>query len=377
MIQVNTTNFVLAGGSEPGLVLAGLAIADELRALVPHARFLFAGSGAEDECRRVCHAGYEYVAFGTPPNRRQPGAWRWPWAGWGEERRLLRRTRPAAVISLGGAIGESVGRAAAGLGLPLAVLEQHVTASRATRRLASKAAVVCLGFEETRHRLAANCPVRVTGIPIARPALFAADDDVEANAASGGMSVPVKSRRLVILSDGGTHRAMNATLPRAIRRLEEHLPSWRVVHRTRFDEVRPVQRLYRRLGVDAVATGHIHNLSAVLARSDLVIAMTPPTDVVELAASAAPIVAAIGADAPECAQVRTARTLAQSGACVVVDEPDRERVWTQILEPLLRDADQRRQMAAAMQRHLRTDAAWQVASMIRDLISSTARVCIA
>ena len=170
---------------------------------------------------------------------------------------------------------------------------------------------------------------------------------------------------------------MSAALPRAISRLEEHLPNWRVVHRTRFDEVRPVQRLYRRLGVDAVTTGHIHNLSAVLARSDLVIAITPPTDVVELAASATPIVAAIGADAPDCAQVRTARTLARSGACVVVDEPDQELVWARVLEPLLRDSGHRRQLAAAMQRHLRTDAAWQVASMIRDLISSTARVCVA
>lgn len=151
MIQVNATNFVLAGGSEPGLLLAGLAIADELRALVPHARFLFAGSGTADECRRICHAGYEYVAFGSPPESRRSRGWRLPWTGWGEERHLLKRIRPAAVISLGGRIGEKVGQAAAGLGLPLAVLEQHGTASRATRRLVSKAAVVCLGFEETRH----------------------------------------------------------------------------------------------------------------------------------------------------------------------------------------------------------------------------------
>jgi len=168
MMQGATTNFVLAGGSEAGLLLTGLAIADELRALVPQARFLFSGSGAADECRRVCHAGYEYLAFGSPPNSRR--AWRWPWSGRGEERRVLKRLQPAAVISLGGAIGETIGNAAAGLGLPLAVLEQRAAASPATQRLAAKASLVCLGFEETRHRLAAKCPVRVTGIPVARPA---------------------------------------------------------------------------------------------------------------------------------------------------------------------------------------------------------------
>jgi UDP-N-acetylglucosamine--N-acetylmuramyl-(pentapeptide) pyrophosphoryl-undecaprenol N-acetylglucosamine transferase len=155
-MQGQTTNFFLAGGGEPGLLLAGLAIADELSALVPQARFLFGGSGAADECRRVCHAGHEYVAFGNPPDSRRSRMWRWPWSGRGEERRVLERLQPAAVISLGGAIGETIGHAAATLGLPLAVLEQRVAASPATQRLAAKASLVCLGFEQTRHRQVAG-----------------------------------------------------------------------------------------------------------------------------------------------------------------------------------------------------------------------------
>lgn len=377
MIQVSTTNFVFAGGSEPGLLLAGLAIADELRAIVPHARFLFAGSGTAEECRRICHAGYEYVAFGNPPESRQTRAWRLPWTSWGEPRRLLKRTRPAAVVSLGGAIGETVGRAAIGLGLPLAVLEQHVTVSRATQRLATKARVVCLGFEETRPQLMASCPVRVTGIPVAGPARRAADGATSVADAMDMDLDSARSGRLVILGDGGPRRELNAALPKAIGRLQQHLPGWRIVHRTHGGEVRSVQRLYRRFGVDAIATGHIHNLPALLARSELVIAATPPVDVIELAASATPIVAAIGADSPECAQVRTARSLARSGACLVVDQPDQELVWAQVLEPLLREHAPRRRLSAAMQRHLRTDAAWQMASMIRDLISSPSQSFVA
>jgi len=373
MIQVSTTNFVLAGGSEPGLLLAGLAVADELRAIIPHARFLFAGSGTAEECRRICHAGYEYVAFGNPPESRQSRTWRLPWAGWGEERRLLKRSRPAAVISLGGGIGESVGRAAAALGLPLAVLEQHAAVSRATRRLAPKAHLVCLGFEETRRQLVANCSVRVTGIPMAPPVRKPADGET-AVAEAGHTAAAARSGRLVILADDGPGRPLNAALPRALRRLHEHLPGWRIVHRTHGSEVRSVQRLYRRLGLDAVATGHIHNLPALLSRSELVIATTPPVDVAELAAATAPIVAAIEPDSPECPQVCTARALQRSGACVIVDEPDRELAWARALEPLLRDPGPRRQLAAAMQRQLRTDAAWQMASMVREILSAPACV---
>jgi UDP-N-acetylglucosamine--N-acetylmuramyl-(pentapeptide) pyrophosphoryl-undecaprenol N-acetylglucosamine transferase len=368
MIQVSTTSFVLAGGGNPGLLLAGLAIADELRAIIPHSRFLFAGAGMAEECRRICQAGHEYVALGNPPESRRSRFWRWPWTRWGEERQLLQRARPAVVISLGGEIGEAVGRAASVLGQPLVVLEQHLTLSRATRRLADKARVICLGFEETRAQLRADCPVRVTGIPLAGPARSAVEGAALAFGAAAVAMAP--GGRLVILGDGGPRRELNDALPRALGRLQPHLPPWRIVHRTHRGDVRSVQRLYRRLGMDAIATGHIHNLSALLARSDLVIAATPPTDVVKLAALATPIVAAIGGGDPQSAQIRAARSLAQQGACVVVDEPDEESQWAQVLTPLLRDQAPRQQLSAAMQRQLRTDAAWQIASIIRDIVSS-------
>ena len=294
MILADTTNIVLAGGGEPGLLLAGLAIADELRSLVPHARILFAGAGTGSECRRICRSGYEYVALGATSESRTTRSWRLSWTRWGEPRLLLKRTQPAAVVVLGGTIGESVGRAATALGLPLVLLEQHASASRATRRLAARAQLICLGFEETRRSLAASCPTRVTGIPVTRP------DLPDMGPAEEAASFRAGPGRLVILGDGGASRTMNAVLPRAIGRLQEHMSNWRVVHRTRDDEVRPVKRLYRRFGIDAVTTGHIHNLSGLLARADLVIATTPPSDVVELAVSASPIVAAIGADTPEC-----------------------------------------------------------------------------
>lgn len=142
MILANTTNFVLAGGSGPGLLLAGLAIADELRCLVPHARVIFAGGGTGDEVRRICRTGYEYVDMGTVCEGRLLRLWPPSWTRRGEPKLLLKRISPAAVVSLGGATGESVGRAAADLGLPLVVHQQHVSPSRAKRRLAAKARLI-------------------------------------------------------------------------------------------------------------------------------------------------------------------------------------------------------------------------------------------
>ena len=146
MILADTTNLILAGGSQPGLLLAGLAIADELRSLVPHARILFAGTETGDDCRQICRAGYEYVVLDPARASRALWGWRLPRTRWGEPQWLLNRTQPAAVVSLGGSLGESMGRAAVRLGLPLVLLEQRAAASRGTRRLAAKAQLLCQGF---------------------------------------------------------------------------------------------------------------------------------------------------------------------------------------------------------------------------------------
>jgi UDP-N-acetylglucosamine--N-acetylmuramyl-(pentapeptide) pyrophosphoryl-undecaprenol N-acetylglucosamine transferase len=369
MILSTTVNLVIAGGGENDLLLPALAVADEFRRLVPNARVVFAGGGSTAEYRCLSDSGYEYRAFGLGGE-----------AGWatglihrlvklGAERQLLKQTRPAAVLCMGGPVGERMGRAAAGLDLPVIVFEPHFTVSPATRRLAPLADLVCLGFADTRGSFAANCPVRCTGIPVRR---------IETSRAAGAAGPDWQSagqalKQLVILGDNNLSRPLNAVLPRALHRLDSRLPEWRVVHRTRSDEVRPVRRLYRRFGLDAVATAHIHKLPSLLSRADLVVAATSSADFADLAAAGAPTVLAVGNDGAATWHGGIARTLGQRGACVVVEDFETEQTWTRVLDPLLSNDDRRHRLASTMQHYFRADAAWHVASMVRDVITSARR----
>ncbi len=366
MILSDTTNIVIAGGGTSDVLLPGLAVADELRDLVPRSRIIFAGSGRASEYRQIRDCGYEYLVAGTHHDLRWSRDLLHRLIGSRPERQILKQTRPAMVLSMGGEVGESVGRVAARMAVPLVVFEPYVELSQTTRRLAPSADLVCLGFEQTRSSVTSHCPVRVTGIPVKRNCETLSDDGAFEQRTVNDQPL----RRLVILGDNEHSRHMNAVLPRALWELDRHLMNWRVVHRARAEEVRPIRQLYAKFGIDAVATAHIHKLPDLLARADLVIAATSLMEFVNLAAAARPTVVALDSPTSSSWQSQVAHSLAQDGACAVVNDADQRGKWTRVLEPLVTNEHGRQQLQLAMHNHFRRDAAWQVARMVRDMVAS-------
>ncbi len=361
-----TVNVVIAGGGDSTVLLPSLAVADQLRNLIPNSRMVFTGSGCAAEYRRVSQAGHRYCVVGSPGfNDRKPRLVD-RLTRFAAERQFLRQMCPGAVISAGGGVGERLGRAAVALGLPLVVLEHDAVPCRATSYLAPLADLVCLGYEETRQYLRASCPVRVTGVPLPGSCVAEYAD----TSRRPDNAIARVFHRLVILADRiGTYQ-LNSVLPRALSRLRSRLDTWRVVHQTGTDEVRAVKSLYRDLGIDAVATSHIHNLPSVLDKSDLAISDASSATVAEVAAAGVPMVLAPSKQSSDARQLNTAKMLQQSGACIVVERTDHEGDWTQALDRLLADSRRRQRLSSGMRRHFRSDAAWQIAAMIQDVLWS-------
>lgn len=348
------------------MLLPSLAVADQLRTLLPNSRMIFTGSGCATEYRRVSQAGHRYRVVGSPANTQRKPRLMDRLTRFAAERRFLTQTRPGVVVSAGGEVGERLGRAAAALGLPLVVLEHDAAPCRATRCLAPLADLVCLGYEETRQHLRASCPVRVTGVPL--PGSCATEYPDTSQRTDNVMSRMF--HRLVVLADRIGSYQLDSVLPHALSRLRPRLDGWHVVHQTGADEVRTVKSLYRDLGINAVATSYIHNLSRVLDKTDLAISDASSATVAEVAAAGVPMVLAPSEQSSDAGQLNTARMLQQRGACVVVEHTDRECDWTQALDRLLADSRRRQRLSSGMRRHFRSDAAWQIAAMIQDIVWS-------
>lgn len=370
MNAFGNVNIVIAGGGVAGSLSPGVAVADELRGLLPKSRLTLAGPGSVREYRRVARAGHNYCVAGSPGEEaRKPGLLN-PITRFGSERRLLKQVGASAVLSVGGEIGERVGRAAIGLGLPLVLLDCDSAPSRATRNLVPYADLVCLGHQEARqHIRSPRSPVRVTGVPLPASDHLSYADRFRRR----GAKKTKVFNRLLILSDDQDNSELNAVLPRALDRLQNRLDDWRVVHHTSAVDVRSVKMLYRDLRVDAVATSHIHHLPSVLDRVDLAVADVSSDTFVDVTAAGLPVVLASPNRCAGGRQLANARMLQKHGACALVERAEREEEWMRVLDPLLADAGRRQLLSTALEKHFPSDAAWQIAVMIRDLLATPQR----
>jgi UDP-N-acetylglucosamine:LPS N-acetylglucosamine transferase len=166
-------HIVFAGGSTPGHLHPGLAVASQLIERIPNARITFVGGRRATDRQTIRSAGF---GVANVPSRPAPttalGAVRFVTdnvAGYWAARWFLKENRVSAVVGLGGAASAPAVRAAISRGIPTLMLEQNVVPGRVTRWLARSATTVCAGFQETRGYFPSAVRLVVTGNP-ARPA---------------------------------------------------------------------------------------------------------------------------------------------------------------------------------------------------------------
>ena len=170
IMKNNIAHIVFSGGGTGGHLFPGLAVAEQLSAMIPRVRITFCGGGKPFERQAATDAGFEYFAL---PSRPLPHAAREAvsfvvenLAGYLAARRFLREEHVSAVVGLGGYVSVPMARAASRRDVPLVLLEQNAVPGRATRWLARRATLICTTFAETAAGLRCRCPVRVTGNPI-------------------------------------------------------------------------------------------------------------------------------------------------------------------------------------------------------------------
>ena len=359
------SHVVFAGGERNGNLFPGVAVADALRRLHPQIRITFAGRGTLGEHREVHAAGFAYHGLPCPSGLVSWNGlwkhWRSHWQAVQQARQFLQQTRASVVVGLGGLSSLPIARAATGAGVALALLEQNAIPGKATQKLSSAAALVCLSFAASRHRLAAARRVRITGGAVQSERLKAAADQ------------PRGSR---ILITGGTQGAeyLNHAVPRALYKVGRLVQDWQIVHQAGPDHVVATRELYRKFSLPAHVVPFLDDLPSWFSRSDLVVSRAGGATLSELAMTGVPaVLVPESIHAEDCERVN-ARCYTQAGAAITVDPHDHgSRLDDELgmrLVPLLDDRSLRKAMGRSMAHLAFPQAAADAASAISELIRS-------
>jgi len=366
---------VIAGGGTAGHVLPGVAIGQALvRRGHDVSSLLFVGSERGVERSVVPAAGFNLMVLpGRGIARRLTvdnvgavvGLVRAVW----QAVVMLRRRRPAVVVSLGGYASVACTIGAVVWRIPLVVTEQNAVAGLANKMAGRFARACAVPFEGT------DLPrLVVTGNPVRAEVESLGDPGHRSQRrtqARGRLGVAMGRQMVVVFSGSlGARRVNLAAAGLAKRWNERDVVLYHVTGTRDHDLV-----LDELNGLAATAGGALdlrvvpyeNHMDDVLAAADVAVCRSGGTSVAELAVAGLPAVLVPLPGAPRDHQRANAMPLVSAGGAMLLDDADctAEAIDT-LVSPLLDDPSRRAAMAAALATVARPDAADQVAALVEE-----------
>jgi UDP-N-acetylglucosamine--N-acetylmuramyl-(pentapeptide) pyrophosphoryl-undecaprenol N-acetylglucosamine transferase len=352
---------LIAAGGTGGHLFPGVAVADELVRRDASTHVVFVGTARGLETRLVPRAGYALELLPILPLngvglvRAAKGLLVLPWA-LVRAAALLLRTRPRAVLGIGGYAGGPLVLVAALLRVPTVILEPNAKPGFTNRVLRPFVRHAACSYEEAR-------------------ASFGRKGVLTGNPVRGGFArLPAKTHAapFSVLVFGGSQGSR--VLNRAVVEALPHLPGddrLRLVHQTGPAMRDEVAAAHQRAGRASEVLPFLDDMEARVGAADLVVCRSGATSCAELTVAGKASVLVPFAQAADDHQRVNAAALAAAGAARMVEEKDLsgESLARAIVETL--ETPGRLQAYEGASRALgRPDAAARVA----DLVDGVARV---
>lgn len=358
---------LLTGGGTAGHINPALAIADIIRQNAPGSEIAFVGIRGGKEEDLVPREGYRlfYVKSKGFLRSRTPSAMLANLhAGWlavaspyyPSTRGILDSFRPEIVIGTGGYACWPIMAAAARRGIPTALHESNALPGLAVRRLQGKVDCIWTNFEKTAGMLDAGEKIRCVGNPLRGD--FGMIPRGEARRKLG-----LSDGQRLVLSFGGSLGAehLNTAVLDLMEKLAPAHPEYLFCHASGKRDFEASRTAFSGRGLDAypncVLTDYIYDMPLRMAAADLVISRAGAMTLSELARMGLPSVLVPSPYVADNHQYLNAKTLADAGAAVLVEEktlPDGR--LTNTVETLLPDREGLKKMSGQVKLFAGTDA---------------------
>lgn len=340
---------VVTGGGSGGHIYPALAIVDGLKRRVESLDVLYIGAqqGLEQDvvprhqiALATIHAKGLLVSGFAAKLSGVIAALR----GLSESIKILRKFRPAVVVGTGGYVCGPVGMAAVLLGIPLILQEQNVWPGFTNRKLAPKAALVLVPYEESRENFPPHTRLRVINNPVSIRITESRDD--------ARQKLGIEPGTTVLLATGGSQgaKALNQFLLSWLPRLREH-PEWGLLWMTGKRYYAEVRDALSSMSYDPKriqVVEYFYEIQRYLLASDVFLGRAGAMSLEDCAAFGLPAILVPSPNVSEDHQTRNAQVFVKRGAGFLVPEPELMADGAGIIERILTDQDLRGRMAASV-----------------------------
>lgn len=177
---------ILSGGGTGGHIFPAVAIANELKKLVPHAEILFVGALGKMEMEKVPHAGYRIIGIPIAGIQRKftLANFKLPFLiirSMMQTAKIVKEFKPDVAIGTGGYASGPLLRAAARQGVPTLLHEGNSYAGVTNKILSKRAQKICVAYEGM-EKFFPKDKILITGNPVRQDIEGLKDKKAEAQA---------------------------------------------------------------------------------------------------------------------------------------------------------------------------------------------------
>jgi len=347
---------VIAGGGTGGHLYPGISIAQEIGTRRSGMEIVFAGAGTQLERTILAPHGYPLVAVrsggvvGKSMIKRMRGIGRAA-AGFAQSIHMLMVSRPRVVIGVGGYASGPMVMAAVMLRVPSLIHEQNYYPGLTNRVLAPWVRRVAISFEETKRYF------RGRGILTGNP--------VRAEFRSAKPKTRGATFNVLIFGGSQGAKGINRAVVEALPHLVGHRADLRFRHGTGAVDRERVAAAYAASGFEAEALPYISDILPAYEWADLVIARAGASSVSEIAVCGKASILVPLPTAAHDHQRYNARTFAEAGAALLMEEAS---LGGESLGRALLDLRADPERVSAMERSARLLGRPDAAARIVDLI---------
>ena len=324
MIQskLKTLKVILSGGGTGGHIFPAVAIANEIKRLVPSAEILFVGALGKMEMEKVPAAGYKIIGVPIAGLQRKLtlANLKLPFLILKSlflTRKIINEFKPDVVVGTGGYASGPLLRAATAKGIPVLLQEQNSYAGITNKILSKKASKICVAYEGMEKYFPKE-KIILTGNPIRQDIL-----NVEGKREEALTFFNLDSKRKTVLVVGGSlgAKAVNEAIGNQLNKFAES--NIQLVWQTGkiyFEKAKTLVNTFTNKNI--VAYEFISRMDLAYAMADVVVSRAGAGAISELCLVQKPCILVPLPTAAEDHQTKNAMALVNKEAAILVTDQD-------------------------------------------------------
>jgi UDP-N-acetylglucosamine--N-acetylmuramyl-(pentapeptide) pyrophosphoryl-undecaprenol N-acetylglucosamine transferase len=357
--------FIISGGGTGGHIYPAVAIANELKARFPEAKFLFVGAKDKMEMQKVPQAGYDIKGLWIAGLQRKLTFQNalFPLklvASLIKSFFIVQRFKPDVVIGTGGFASGAVLKVASLFGIPTVIQEQNSFPGITNKLLAKKAQVICVAYENL-ERFFPKQKMILTGNPVRQDLLVPADKMEAVNY----FKLDASKNTILVLGGSLGARRINQLIEKELEFLLG-LNS-QIIWQCGKLYLNEYAKYNERKGVQVVA--FIDRMDLAYAAADSIISRSGASSVSELCIVGKPTIFIPSPNVAEDHQTKNAQAIADKKGAILVKESALEKEFEKTVAELITNESRQSELSQNIKKLAKPNATKDIVEAIIKLIN--------